>query len=298
MILLICVSSVVLFLILSSDCRSTSVAEPIESIEMVKISPSIKWMCLSALIIIVLSPGNLLAGKRPVTVDISGDKAEATYVKGDVFQLQNDLPAGDSLTKGDMLFQGNRFSTKEAARIELKLPDDSFLRFDEKTAFELSSVGFDKQKQQRSIGVRMILGKTWANVSKLVGESGRFEIAAKTAVAGVRGTVYRVNVLEDDTVIVKVYWGEILLKGKSASATAQTVPQLGKPSRVLGPQPIAGPRPVSMGEWTYIVKSMQQITVRPDGTTTKPFRFSPEEDLNDWVRWNKERDETLGRKQE
>lgn len=245
----------------------------------------------------VLSPGALLAGKRPVTVDMAGDKAEATYVNGDVFQIQNDLPTGPSLTKGNVLFQGNRFATEKAARIELKLPDDSFLRFDERTVFELSSVGFDKQKEERSINIRMILGKTWANVSKLVGKGGRFEIATKTAVAGVRGTVYRVNVQEDDTVIVKVYWGEILLKSKSASAAAQPIPKLAKPSKVLGPQPIAGPKPVSMAEWSYIVRSMQQIIVRPDGTTTKPFRFSPAEDSNDWVRWNKERDEKMGRKQ-
>jgi len=52
-----------------------------------------------------------------------------------------------------------------------------------------------------------------------------------------------------------------------------------------------------MEEWTYIVKAMQQIVVNPDGSTTKPFRFSPEADLNDWVRWNRERDKQMGRDQ-
>ena len=53
---------------------------------------------------------------------------------------------------------------------------------------------------------------------------------------------------------------------------------------------IAGPHPVSMEEWTYIVKSMQQIFIRPDGTPAKPMPFLAIEDINDWVRWNQERD--------
>ena len=254
------------------------------------------WICPFIVMLAVLHPSLLSAEKSPVKVDMVGEKAEATYVKGGVFQIQNDLPTGPSLRKGNMLFQGNRFATEKASRIELKLPDDSYLRFNEKTVFLLSSLGFD-EKKGRSVSVRMMLGKTWANVSKLVAKGGRFEIETKTAVAGVRGTVYRVNVQEDDTVIVKVYWGEIHLKSKPSDTDAgtQPAPRVMKPTRVLGPQPIAGPKPVSMEEWTYIVKAMQQIVVRPDGTATKPFRFSPEEDLNDWVRWNKERDEKMGR---
>lgn len=253
------------------------------------------WLVVIAL---VWMPDRVIAGKKPVSVDIGGEKAETTFIKGNAFQVKNDLPPGSPLVKGDFLHQGERFSTERASRIELKLPDDSFLRFGAQTTFELVSLGRDEQDKERLIQVKMILGKTWANVSKLVGRKRRFEISTKTAVCGVRGTVYRVNVEKDDTVIVKVYWGEILVNSKSKPAPAQQTGKSLRPSRVLGPQPIAGPRPVSMKEWTAIVKSMQQITIRPDGTMTEPFRFSPAEDSNDWVRWNKERDAQLGLQQE
>jgi len=45
-----------------------------------------------------------------------------------------------------------------------------------------------------------------------------------------------------------------------------------------------------MEEWTYIVGAMQQINIQPDGTPSEPFRFSPEADIDEWVRWNMDRD--------
>jgi hypothetical protein len=48
-----------------------------------------------------------------------------------------------------------------------------------------------------------------------------------------------------------------------------------------------------MEEWTYIVKALQQINIRPDGTAAKPFRFDIAKDLNDWVRWNRMRNKLI-----
>jgi hypothetical protein len=48
-----------------------------------------------------------------------------------------------------------------------------------------------------------------------------------------------------------------------------------------------------MEEWHVIVKSFQQITISPQGVASEPQDFSPEKDMDDWVRWNQERDQQI-----
>jgi hypothetical protein len=99
------------------------------------------------------------------------------------------------------------------------------------------------------------------------------------------------NVNKDNSAEVKVYYGEVLVKSLSESREkADAIRKLEKPKAVSGPKAVPGPRKVSMKEWTHIVRSMQQINIKPDGTATKPFRFSAVADENEWVRWNKRRD--------
>ena len=239
---------------------------------------------------VLLVPFSAQADNDAFSVEIKGEKAEVTLLEGKVDLIKKGMIKAQPLTLEDYVTNGDQISTKKSSRIELKLPDNSLIRFDEFTTFEIVSVEFDKKTKQRNINVNMVLGKTWANVSKFFGQRGRFAISTKTAIAGVRGTVYRVNVAEDDTVQVKVYWGEVGVSSAPKQDIASQSPQIVEPTKVLGPHPVAGPHAVSMEEWTYIVKSMQQIIIRPDGTATKPMPFLAGEDLNDWVRWNQERD--------
>ena len=242
------------------------------------------------LLLLVFAPYSVRAENKAVEIEIKGDTAEVTLLEGKVEVIKKGMIKAQPLTRGDYVAHGDKISTKKGSRIELKLPDNSLIRFDEFTTFEIVSVEFDKKTKQRNINVSMVLGKTWANVSKIFGLRGRFVVSTKTAVAGVRGTIYRVNVEKDNSVLVKVYWGEVGVSSAPRKEAAEGPVPIMKPTKVLGPHPVAGPHPVSMEDWTYIVKSMQQIIVRPDGTATKPMPFLASEDLNDWVRWNQERD--------
>ena len=260
-------------------------------------------LCINRAIIfivlwLVLLPYPVQAEHEVLSIEIEKGKTEVTLLKGKAFLEKKDAANAQAIFKGDYLVSGDRISTDKQSRIELKLPDNSFMRFDEETIFELVSVDFDEKTNNRNINVNMTLGKTWANVSKFLGEKGRFAVSTRTAVAGVRGTVYRMNVNQDNSVVVKVYWGEIDIGAPSKMSHVEPPKKVMKPLTVAGPHPVAGPRPVSMEKWTYIVKALQQIVIRPDGKATKPEEFDlAKDDLIEWVRWNKRLDAGIKRQE-
>jgi ferric-dicitrate binding protein FerR (iron transport regulator) len=243
-------------------------------------------------LVIIPCPAN--ADNKAVSTAIGSGTAMVSILEGSVQRTKKGAAEAKPLFHGDFLSEGDRVTTGKKSRIELKMPDGSYIRYGESTTFELVSAGYDVQKKKRNISISMILGKAWAKVSRLFSRRGRFSISTKTAVAGVRGTVYRLNVNQDDSVMVKVYWGEVVVNSRKQAQEAIKPGTMMEPTPVSGPHPVEGPHPVSMEEWTYIVKSLQQINIKPDGTVTKPFRFDIKKDLNDWVLWNKQRDETLG----
>ncbi len=264
------------------------------------------WIAAFWVIVFSLIPYNINAVNQTAVVKMAGGKAEITFLSGPVTLVSKEGKTLRNLAQGDTLEQGERIRTGKGARIEIRLPDSSFIRFDEETSFELEAVSLDKADRKRDIRVRVILGKAWAKVSRLFSNRGHFSLSTKTAVAGVRGTVYRMNVNQDNSAVVKVYLGEVVVQSKAqaeettnafrklkdAKPAAGAEPGSG-PQAISGPRPIPGPRPVSVEEWHQILKSMQQINIRPDGTPSKPFNFSHQEDDNDWVRWNKLRDEKI-----
>ena len=246
----------------------------------------LSWLC-AFLVVTLAVPA--LAG------EIAANQARISFLTGNAVLERPSEPTSRALKTGDTLLAGDMVTTGRKSRLEISLPDGSIARFDENATFTLNALQYEP-KVKRSIKIRVTLGKMWAKVAKLTGISGGFDVSARTMTAGVRGTVYRLNVNKDDSVLVKVYWGEVLVKSKPAgqetapAAAKPATPAVGPPTAVSGPEPVAGPAKVTMTEWTAILKGMQQLSVHPDGTLGSPYTFDPIQDRDVWVRWNQERD--------
>ena len=137
-------------------------------------------------------------------------------------------------------------------------------------------------------------GKIWSNFKKLGGNQ-KFSVSTGTAVASIRGTIFRVN--KDSLSSVLVYDGQVdvgpdqalqdQLKAQKAAAGGE-----GR-HEVAGPQEVPGPYEVTLDQWITIIKGMQ-INVRSDGRYDK-FQFDQQADKEDpWVKQNQERDSVLG----
>jgi hypothetical protein len=148
------------------------------------------------------------------------------------------------------------------------------------------------------VAARLLVGDMWAKVAKAVGGESRFEVQTANAVAGVRGTTFRVDAREDRSVVVKVYAGTVAVAGGGpiprpahggeAEPAPAPAPEKGKkPGRVR----VAGPKEVTREQWERIVGAMMQVKVAADGTPAQPEPFQLADAARDeFEAWNRERD--------
>ena len=226
-----------------------------------------------------------------------GEQAKVTFLQGKAEVLPHGKIPWCSLNVGSFLSREDEVRTGEKTRIEIQLPDRSILRFDQKTTFKMKTAFFDPGTNSREVKVEISAGKTWANVRKVFGAKKTFEVASANAVAGVRDTVWRMNVSPDKFTFIRVYEGTVEVYNPFAKPDYKVEEGGFKaPREVRGPQEI--PRPyeeVSKEQWEEIVLTqMMQVTVPAVGRPEKPTSFSAEDDQREeWVRWNQKRDKEI-----
>ena len=239
------------------------------------------------LVLCLILPGAVMAQKKPTTLKMGKGDAIAGYIEGTVQIRSHGAKGWHALKVNKAVQNGDEVVVGKASRLELVMPDKSRLRFAAETRFMVMQAP-DAAKDD--VKVHMKVGRAWANVSKTLGVQRQFELSCDNAVAGVRGTVYRMNVSDDQSALVRVYDGEVAVSGatKPMDRGEQVFGQ--KPTRIEGPKTVAGPHKITMEEWVVLLRSMQQVSIRADGTAEKPREFTVQEDRDEWVDWNKERD--------
>jgi len=252
-------------------------------------------LIVGLLVALLVCPDAALA-KRPMAVKIGRGEAKVTALQGTA-KAASEGGKWRSLKVGNVLKGGDQVTTGADSRLEVTLPDNSFLRFAENASFKIVQIDMSADAGTRNARVNVALGKTWANVSKTFGVKPGIEVACENAVTGVRGTIYRMNVNDDQSALVRVYEGEVAVSG-GGKPMEQPVPGMGPPEKISGPVSVPGPRKVTMEEWVEIVRAMQQISVSATGVPGKPRPFTAEEDKEDWVDWNKQRDAETGSQDE
>ena len=247
-----------------------------------------KFWCILLLVVMLLGLCPAILAQESFVFPLEGERARVTFVQGEVRRQTAAEASWSALPLGTFVQAGERIMTMKGGRLELQLPDRSIIRFDEDSDVRLVKAEYNPAQSKRNVHFSLALGKTWANIQEVFGSSKGVQVETDNAIVGVRGTVFRVNLLADRSAMIKVYLGKVAVR------KAQRIPAPGEPGsqiqRVPGPTRVPGPHRVTVEEWIRIVEAMQQITVSAEGIPSKPRTFSMEEDLNDWVQWNLERD--------
>ncbi len=218
----------------------------------------------------------------PRSLEAANGVATVTYVSGSV-----ERQAGGGyapVAVGGTLAEGDRIRTGAASRTEMKLRDGSLVRLGEKSQFTLQASTFGPKASQRHFSGKLLAGRVWAAVVKLVGADSSFEVSTPNAVAGVRGTRFAAAVEPSGETTVRVYEGTVLVSNRPVYAVEGAT----KADRVQ----VAGPQEITRKQWTEMVTSaMQLVRVTAQGEISQPQAFTlADAASDDWEAWNSARD--------
>lgn len=228
---------------------------------------------------------------------------KVTFFKGDVTAgASGDGTAPPTLVRvkrNQEIGSGTTIKTGDGARAELTFPDGSVVRVGPNAELKVDGASFDGKSKEVKVEATLVGGQAWAKVAKLVGNDAQFHLKTNNAVAGVRGTVFRVNVDRDEATVVKVYAGAVavaapLLIASEVSASGPTGPISSDR------KPIDDPfTQVSKKDFEHLLGKMMSIRIPKNSSVAAaaPVSFTAEEDTKDepeWVRWNSERDSGKG----
>ena len=217
---------------------------------------------------------------------------EVTFLAGDATRTAGGK--SQKLAMGTPVYQGDVLETQRRTRLEVKLSDTSIVRLGPTSKAVVEAAAFGKSVEDRKVSAKLVVGQVWANVAKAIGGESRFEVQTDNAVAGVRGTTFRVDAAKDKSVVVKVYSGTVAVaagpipRPEHGAAEGGTGTG-GKKER----KQVAGPKEVNREQWEKIVGEMMQVKISADGKPGEPEQFamaSPSED--EWEAWTRERDGT------
>lgn len=147
-------------------------------------------------------------------------KFKVTQVSGDVTFRAYKSFKNEPVQVGDELDAQSKVALKDGDSLEVKTPMGDVLSFKDKTFATLSKltgVGEDKQ-----IEVNMPLGKINCDVQKLSKESS-FQIRTPSAVAGVRGTKFGVEINQNGTATINVSEGSVAVAPSTGGGASVSV---------------------------------------------------------------------------
>lgn len=239
----------------------------------------------------VAVPAALLCGAflfREEAAAADGAPGSVTFLMGEATRSAGGKT--EALKVGSTVSVNDLIETKAKTRMELKLPDQSVMRIGPQSKVQLSSAVFGKSVEERKVSAKLVVGTIWAKVAHAVGGDAKFEVHTDNAVAGVRGTTFRVDAKTDKSCVVKVYAGTVAV----APGASVPRPKHGGEEPKANPKEhkqVPGPAQITREQWEKLVSAMMQVKIAADGTPSElePFQLASSSE-DEWEDWNRQRD--------
>jgi hypothetical protein len=152
--------------------------------------------------------------------------ANAIAVEGTVTYEVDDIIT--VVKRFDQIPERATVTTGANSSISLRFKSGSMIRLAGKTQIEISELVHGQIASRRKEKVKLLTGKMWARIMKLLGRDSHFEITTQHAAAGVRGTAFWTQTSSKNTTFVIDHGAvaitqsngkEQLLSGRGASTS-------------------------------------------------------------------------------
>lgn len=225
-------------------------------------------------------------------------KGAFTLVEGDVKKKQlQDLDWIRAQLKTNV-YTGDKVRTLLKSRAEMQLAEIDLIRLAPKTTIDIVKLYEETKEKKLETKIKLEQGDIWGKV-KSVDANSTFDVSSDFAGAAITGTVFRLN--HDSTkqeTQLKVYTGEVKISNAPEKMDTLTPQTIGGSQRrqIEGPRQVPGPTQISLDQWVYLVRNMQQITIGANGKvkSTGSFKANDRDEQTDWVKWNLARDRQSG----
>lgn len=134
---------------------------------------------------------------------IAASEAVLTSMYGDV-QVRHGAGGYAPAKLNEVLKPNDGVRTGASSRAEISVANGGYVRMDENS--QLLITGLDSGG---TTSFQALAGGLWVTIEKALGGSGKFEVRMPSAVASVKGTVFRCTVDEDGTSETYVYEGAV-----------------------------------------------------------------------------------------
>jgi hypothetical protein len=214
------------------------------------------------------------------TPALAAPAALVTYISGTASRVRDGQ--SEALHTHSELQEGDKIVTAKGGRLELTLADKSVLRLDGGSEVTLKTASFEGD--DKKLTAKITFGKIWAKVNSVLGGQSHFDVETQNAVAGVRGTTFRVDAKHDSSALVRVYAGAVAVVG---TRTPRPSHQTAGGER----KEVPGPAEVSKAQYEKLLAAMMQVKVAANGDLSEPEAFTQKEETKDsWVTFNEQRD--------
>ena len=226
-----------------------------------------RWRWAAA--VLLLAPGLALASIGKISV------LEGTAKRTNGGETQ-ELMVGSEIELNDTIEVGPK------SNLKLTLTDESVIMLSPDSRLIIDEATFEGQ-DRKGFAARLGFGKIWASVKKaLAGSDSKFEVKTDRAVAGVRGTIFRVDYdqqakamvpTEKLRMVVRVVEGRVVVSQMVRKAVKGQVPG-GKPPKKGERKLTTGPQEISQEAWEQKFVELQaqkQVEVGEELGTAQPL---------------------------